>query len=259
MRSVSMAPDDAPSVIAMKRVGTVFKEFKSNSSVMIVLEGDQPLGADAHAFYDQMVKKLEADTKHVEHVQDFWGDPLTAAGAQSADGKAAYVQVYLAGNQGEDAGQRVGRGRPETSSRASTPPPGVKVYVTGPAALAADQHIAGDRSLKIIEAVTFARHHRHAAAGLPVDRHRADLMLLMVVLELSARPRDGRLPGLSQHHRAVDVRHQPAGHAGHRGGDRLRHLPDRPISGGARRRRGPRRPPTTRCSTAPRTWCWARA
>ena len=28
-------------------------------------------------------------------------DPLTAAGAQSGDGRAAYVQVYLAGNQGE--------------------------------------------------------------------------------------------------------------------------------------------------------------
>ena len=68
---------------------------------MIVLEGDQPLGDDAHRFYNEMVDKLEADTTHVEHVQDFWGDPLTEAGAQSKDGKAAYVQVYLAGNQGE--------------------------------------------------------------------------------------------------------------------------------------------------------------
>ena len=56
---------------------------------------------EAHEYYDEMVKKLEADTTHVEHVQDFWSDPLTAAGAQSNDGKAAYVQVYLAGNQGE--------------------------------------------------------------------------------------------------------------------------------------------------------------
>ena len=62
---------------------------------MIVLEGDGPLGDEAHAFYDEMVDKLKADTTHVEHVQDFWGDPLTAAGAQSADGKATYVQVYL--------------------------------------------------------------------------------------------------------------------------------------------------------------------
>ena len=42
-----------------------------------------------------MVQKLEADTTHVEHVQDFWSDPLTAPGSQSNDGKAAYVQVYL--------------------------------------------------------------------------------------------------------------------------------------------------------------------
>ncbi|TVS72475.1 MMPL family transporter, partial [Mycobacterium helveticum] len=64
-------------------------------------EGDKPLGDEAHHFYDQIVRKLEADTKHVQHVQDFWGDPLTAAGSQSSDGKAAYVQAYLAGNQGE--------------------------------------------------------------------------------------------------------------------------------------------------------------
>ena len=113
MRSVSMAPDDAQSVVATKRMGAVFNEYKSNSSVMIVLEGQNPLGADAHAYYDQIVKKLDADTKHVEHVQDMWSDPLTGAGAQSNDGKAAYVQVYLAGNQGEALGQRIGRGRAE--------------------------------------------------------------------------------------------------------------------------------------------------
>ena len=31
MRSVSMSPSEAPSVIAMKRVGEVFEEFKSDS------------------------------------------------------------------------------------------------------------------------------------------------------------------------------------------------------------------------------------
>ena len=86
---------------AMKRVGKDFQEFDSNSSAMVLLEGDQPLGAEAHHYYDGLIQKLRDDPKHVEHVQDFWGDPLTAAGSQSADGKAAYVQVYLAGNQGE--------------------------------------------------------------------------------------------------------------------------------------------------------------
>jgi putative drug exporter of the RND superfamily len=155
MRSVSMSPSEAPSVIAMKRVGAVFEEFESDSAVMIVLEGEAPLGADAHRFYDELIDRLEADTKHVEHVQDFWGDPLTEAGAQSGDGKAAYVQVYLAGNMGEElsnesveAVNNLVAGLP--------PPPGVKVFVTGGSALVADQQIASDRSIQIIELVTFA-------------------------------------------------------------------------------------------------------
>src|SRR6476620_7102779 len=93
--NVSLSPQDSPSLQASKRIGKVFHEFDSDSAAMIVLEGDQPLGVDAHHYYDGLVKKLEQDTKHVEHVQDFWGDPLTAAGSQSTDGKAALVQVYL--------------------------------------------------------------------------------------------------------------------------------------------------------------------
>ena len=34
-------------------------------------------------------------------------------------------------------------------------PNGIKAYVTGPAALSADQNIAGDRSLQVITTVTF--------------------------------------------------------------------------------------------------------
>ena len=115
--AVSLAPQDAPSLQAMKRIGKNFQEFDSNSAAMVVLEGDQPLGADAHKYYDELINKLEADTEHVQHVQDFWGDPLTAAGAQSADGKAAYVQVYLRGQPGRDPGQRVRR---KPSVRSST-------------------------------------------------------------------------------------------------------------------------------------------
>src|SRR6202165_208096 len=151
--SVSLAPTDAPSMQAMQRVGRDFKEFDSNSSAMVVLEGDQPLGDDAHHFYDGLIQKLQADKKHVEHIQDFWGDPLTAAGSQSADGKAAYVQLYLAGNQGESlANESVEAVRNMVSN--SPPPPGLKAYVTGPAPLTADQHHAGDKSIRLITMVT---------------------------------------------------------------------------------------------------------
>ena len=85
----------------MTRIGEVFKESNTDSVAIIVLEGEQPLGDDAHQYYDEIIRQLNADTKHVQHIQDFWGDPLTAPGVQSADGKAAYVQLNLAGNQGE--------------------------------------------------------------------------------------------------------------------------------------------------------------
>ncbi|WP_396923031.1 MMPL family transporter, partial [Mycolicibacterium sp.] len=184
MRSVSMSPDDAPSMIAMKRVGKVFQEFDSNSSVMIVIEGDQPLGDDAHKYYDQIVDKLEADKKHIEHVQDFWGDPLTASGAQSSDGKAAYVQVYTAGNQGEAlANESVEAAQSIVDSVQA--PPGVKAYVTGPAAMSADQEIAGNRSLEMITALTFVV---IVIMLLMVYRSiiTVVLTLLLVVLSLSA-------------------------------------------------------------------------
>jgi RND superfamily putative drug exporter len=151
--AVSMAPNDAPSMQAMKRAGQDFHEFDSNSSAMIVLEGDQPLGADAHHYYDGLIQRLEADKKHVEHIQNFWGDPLTASGSQSADNKAAYVQLYLAGNQGESlANESVEAVRHIVAN--SPPPPGLKSYVTGPAPLTADQQHAGDKSIKLITAVT---------------------------------------------------------------------------------------------------------
>ena len=153
MRSVSMSPKEAPSVAAMMRIGKVFEEFDSDSSAMIVLEGDKPLGEDAHRFYDDMVAKLRADKKHVQHIQDFWGDPLTRAGAQSDDGKAAYVQVYLAGNMGEALGNESVNAVHKLVDGLS-PPPGVKAYVTGGPALQADQEAAGNKSVRTIEIVT---------------------------------------------------------------------------------------------------------
>jgi putative drug exporter of the RND superfamily len=137
----------------MMRVGKVFQEFDSDSSAMIVLEGQQPLGAEAHRFYDDMIAKLRADKEHVQHIQDFWGDPLTSAGAQSEDGKATYVQVYLAGNMGEALGNESVTAVQKLISGLS-PPPGVKVYVTGGPALQADQENAGNSSIRIIELVT---------------------------------------------------------------------------------------------------------
>ena len=154
-QSVSQVPEDAPSYQAMKRMGQVFKESDSDSFAMIVLEGEQPLGADAHTYYDNLIRALRADTQHVYNVQDFWGDPLTASGAQSSDGKAAYVQVNLVGDQGEAAANESVEAVRGIVGRTS-PPPGVTAYVTGPAPLVTDMNVAGDQSIIKITVVTLA-------------------------------------------------------------------------------------------------------
>src|SRR5689334_21184 len=153
--NVALSSPDAPSLQAFQRIGKVFGEFDSDSAAMVVLEGDQPLGADAHRYYDELVKRFNEDTKHVEHVQDFWGDPLTAAGSQSPDGKAAYVQVFLAGNQGEALSlESVDALR---DIIAKTPaPPGIHAYVAGSAAQIADQFEVGNESTTFVTILTVA-------------------------------------------------------------------------------------------------------
>jgi putative drug exporter of the RND superfamily len=151
--SVPMTPRDAPAFKAMMRIGHVFKEFDSDSSAMVVLEGQDKLGDSAHVFYNHIVSKLRADTAHVEHVQDFWSDPLTAAGSQSVDGKGAYVQVFLVGAQGttpsHESVAAVRKIVDETPA-----PPGVKAYVAGNTVLSADVQVVGHKSMATMALVS---------------------------------------------------------------------------------------------------------
>lgn len=151
--AVTMSPQDAPAMIAAKRIGATFHESDSDSIVMVVLESDKDLGDQAHAYYDGLIKKLAADTKHVQHVQNLWGDRITAAGSQSGDGKAAYVQLNVAGNQGSTLGnESVDAVRKIVDG--SKPPPGLRTYVTGPAALTTDMNEAADKSMFKMMGVT---------------------------------------------------------------------------------------------------------
>jgi RND superfamily putative drug exporter len=153
--SVSLNPTDAPSFKATNRIQEDFKEANSGSLAMIVLEGQQPLGDDAHRYYDRLIRQLQDDPKHVQHIQNFWGDELTRGAAQSADGKAAYVQLDLAGHTGQPLGNESVEAVEHIVGQ-TPPPPGVKVYVTGPAALAVDMSHSGDRTIATITAVSIA-------------------------------------------------------------------------------------------------------
>jgi putative drug exporter of the RND superfamily len=178
--TVSMNAKDAPSMMSMQKIGATFHEFSSDSNAMIILQGDQPLGADAHHFYDELVKKLQADTTHVEHIQDFWGDPLTAAGAQSNDGKSAYVQVYLHGNMGETLANDSVKSVQAIVAN-TPPPPGVKAFVTGGAPLVSDQSAAGNTSILIVTIITLV-----VIALMLVLVYRSFVTMIMVLLMVFA-------------------------------------------------------------------------
>jgi RND superfamily putative drug exporter len=153
--SVSLSPHDSPAFQSMMNIGKVFHQFDSDSTAMIVLEGQDKLGTSAHQYYDQIVAKLNADHKDVQNVQDFWSDPLTAAGSQSVDGKSAYVQVFLNGAQGTTPShEAVAAVRDIVASVPA--PPGVKAYVAGNTVLVADTSVAGHKSLAMMALLSIA-------------------------------------------------------------------------------------------------------
>ncbi|MBI5337870.1 MAG: MMPL family transporter [Mycolicibacterium rufum] len=194
--STSLTPNDAPSLQATQLVGKLFGEYDSNSSAMIVLESDKPLGAEAHRYYDGLVADLRKDTTHVQHIQDLWGDPLTSSGSQSADNLSAYVQLYIAGNQGETlANESVEAVRDIVA--AHPPPAGLRVFVTGPGPLNSDQQHAGDKSLQLVTALTFVV---IITMLLLVYRSIVTVLLVLVTVVLELAVARGVVAFLGYHH-----------------------------------------------------------
>ena len=120
---------------------------------MVVLEADHPLDDQDHQYYDDLVHRLKNDNQHVQYAMDLWGRPMTAAGAQSIDGKATYVLLRLAGNVGQiQANESVDAVRDIIKN--DPPPPGLKVYVSGSAPMASDTLSIANNSLNNITIVT---------------------------------------------------------------------------------------------------------
>ncbi|WP_319436643.1 RND family transporter [Mycobacterium sp. RTGN5] len=148
-----MVPTYAPSQFALLHIGDKFQESNSTSLTMVVLEADHPLDDKDHQYYDGLVQRLKQDTQHVQYVMDLWGKPITAAGAQSIDGKATYVLLRLAGNVGQiQANESVEAVR--DTIKHDSPPPGLKVYVSGSAPMASDTLSIANSSLNNITIIT---------------------------------------------------------------------------------------------------------
>jgi putative drug exporter of the RND superfamily len=148
-----MVPTYAPSQRSMLHIGEKFHESTSTSLTMVVLEADHPLDDQDHQYYDDLMQRLKHDTQHVQYVMDLWGKPITAAGAQSVDGKSTYVLLRLAGDIGQiQANQSVDAVRDIVAK--DTPPPGLRAYVSGAAPLASDTLSIANSSLNNITIVT---------------------------------------------------------------------------------------------------------
>lgn len=148
-----MVPHYAPSQRALLHIGEKFHESNSTNLTMVVFEANRPLGDQDHRYYDDLMRRLQHDTKHVQYVMDLWGKPFTAAGAQSVDGKCTYVLLRLAGDIGQiQANQSVDAVR--DIIKRDTPPPGLKVYVSGAAPLASDTLAIANASLNNVTIVT---------------------------------------------------------------------------------------------------------
>ena len=241
---------------ASKRIGKVFDEFDSDSSAMIVLEGDQPLGADAHHYYDGFVDKLSKDTEHVQHIQDSGGTPCHG-GLAELRRQGGTVQLYLAGNQGESlANESVDSVRDIVND--TPPPPGLKAYVTGAAPLVTDQFEVGRHgtlkttliTLGVIMMMLLVLYRRLTTVFL---------VIFTVMIELTASRGVVAVLANAGHHRAVDVFDQPADASGHRRRHRLCDLHPGPFPRSALQRAGSRLGVQQRCTTAPRTSSWGPA
>ena len=120
---------------------------------MLVLAAHGRLTEQDRDYYAGLVRTLKADSTHVQYVMDTWGKPITAAGAQSLDGKSAYVLLRLAGDIGQmEANNSVDAVRKIVDN--SNPPAGLKVYVSGAAPLAADTVEIANSSLNNITIAT---------------------------------------------------------------------------------------------------------
>ena len=148
-----MVPHYAPSQRALLHIGEKFHESNSTNLTMVVFEANRPLGDQDHQYYDDLMRRLKRDTKHVQYVMDLWGQPFTAAGAQSLDGKSTYVLLRLAGDIGQiQANESVDAVRNIIAK--DNPPPGLRVYVSGAAPLASDTLTIANASLNNVTIVT---------------------------------------------------------------------------------------------------------
>jgi RND superfamily putative drug exporter len=152
-QSLDPIPRDVASFQTLDRMGKAFGEEGSTTTVVVAMENPAGLTPSTRERYAAMVSALRADSVNVPLVQDLLADPVTAGKAMSADGKAWYLPVGVAGTLG---GPRAAESVESVRTIATTAFNGTSTvsYVTGPAATMSDQIVAAERDLLFISLAT---------------------------------------------------------------------------------------------------------
>lgn len=145
----SFLPDDAASVQAIVKLGDRFGGAGTNNFVYLLLEGDEPLGPDAHRYYSTLLDRITADTTHVNSAMDLWSDPQFASANESADGHVAYVLLNLSGNMGTALAMSSTQAVRDIIAT-TEPPAGITAHLTGPSAVVNDELVSINDSILLL-------------------------------------------------------------------------------------------------------------
>lgn len=145
----SFLPDDAASVQAIVKMGNHFGGAGTNNFVYLLLEGQAPLGPEAHQYYSTLLDRINADTAHVNSAMDLWSNRQFAPANESADGKAAYVLINLAGNMGTALAMQSTQAVRDIIAD-NPPPAGITAHLTGPSAIVNDELVSINDSILLL-------------------------------------------------------------------------------------------------------------
>jgi RND superfamily putative drug exporter len=149
--STPFVPESAPSLRAVKAMDDTFGNGRSRAFIVVVAERDSGLTEADRRYATDLAARLARDTRDVTYVQDL-SQPQLRKALTSADGKAIYFQVGVAGYTG--APTSVSQVQAVRTAAAVGRPRGLDVAVTGSSATITDMVTQVEHSIVTITAVT---------------------------------------------------------------------------------------------------------
>lgn len=112
-----------------------------NVAYVVLRSNGALIKRDGHVYLDRVANQLRRNSRAVRSVLDMAADPLTAPIAQSTDGRAIFIQVYLRGALGSREG-RAAAAAVSDVVRSQPVPAGLRLYLAGPAVTDSTHHVS---------------------------------------------------------------------------------------------------------------------